>query len=182
MGFGMKNSLLLPLFLLANALVAHAADGPSERAGVHVNVAAVIESGEVSPVNGITSSGQPDESALRVFADAGYVAVIDMRGPDEDRGLDDEQAAVEALGLDYIPFPIASREEINFDSAKELDALLQGIDGPVLLHCGSGNRVGAVLALRHSMHGADDDEAIAHGKDAGLTRLEDLVRERLDEK
>jgi protein tyrosine phosphatase (PTP) superfamily phosphohydrolase (DUF442 family) len=62
-----------------------------------------------------------------------------------------------------------------------LDDVLQEIDGPVLLHCGSGNRVGAVLALRHSLSGASEEEAIAFGNDAGLTKLEDVVRERLSE-
>ena len=130
---------------------------------------------------GITSSGQPDEAALRVFAESGYSTVIDMRGPDEDRGMENEQATIEAMGLDYIAFPIASRAEINFDSAKKLDALLQDIDGPVLIHCGSGNRVGAMLALRHSLNGASDDDAVEHGRDAGLTGLEPLVKERLGE-
>ena len=96
-----------------------------------------------------------------------------------DRGMDDEPAVVEGLGLEYVAFPIASRDEISFDAARKLDQLLETYDGPVLLHCGSGNRVGAVLALRESLNGADDEAAIAFGKTAGLTRLEDLVRERL---
>lgn len=54
-------------------------------------------------------------------------------------------------------------------------------DGPVLIHCGSGNRVGAMLALIESLDGADDEQAIAAGKEGGLTRLEDVVRARLQE-
>jgi uncharacterized protein (TIGR01244 family) len=173
----MKNlpfwTLICVLFLLA----ANANAAP----GIYVDIGAVAASGEVAPVDGITSAGQPDEAALRVIAESGYVAVIDMRGPDEDRGLDDEQAAVEALGMRYIPLPVTSRDQINFDTARELDDVLQEIDGPVLLHCGSGNRVGAVLALRHSLSGASEEEAIAFGNDAGLTKLEDVVRERLSE-
>jgi hypothetical protein len=37
-----------------------------------------------------------------------------------------------------------------------------------------------VLALRESLHGASDEEAIALGTDAGLTRLEPRVREVLE--
>jgi len=151
------------------------------RASIHVDVAAVVSTGEVAPVDGITSAGQPDEAALRIFADSGYVAVIDMRGPEEDRGLDDEQGLIEALGMDYVAFPIAGKEAISVETANKLDLLLETFDGPVLVHCGSGNRVGALLALRHSAKGASDEEAIAYGKDAGLTRLEDVVRERLSE-
>ena len=159
--------------ILAFALLACAGETVVPATGTHVDVADVVAAGAVAPVNGISSSGQPDEAAFRVFADSGYSAVIDMRGPDEDRGMENEQATVEAMGLDYIAFPIASGAEIDFDKAKELDALLQGIEGPVLLHCGSGNRVGALLALRHSLKGASD------GREAGLTGLEPLVKKRL---
>ena len=104
-----------------------------------------------------------------------------MRGPNENRGLEDEQAVVEELGMKYIPFPVTNQGQISFDKARELDGVLQSIDGPVLLHCGSGNRVGAMLALRHNLGGADKEESVAHGKDAGLTKLESVVRKRLAE-
>jgi len=170
----MKNRMLILCLLFSFSVQAEEASS-----GIHVDIDEIVAAGQVQSVGGITSAGQPDEEALRVFADSGYVAVLDMRGPDENRGMEDEQAAVEALGMDYIAFPIASRDQINFAKAQELDVLLQEIEGPVLLHCGSGNRVGAVLALRHSLGGADDEESVAHGKDAGLTRLEDVVRDRL---
>jgi len=51
----------------------------------------------------------------------------------------------------------------------------------VLVHCGSGNRVGALLALRASLDGADDEKALALGREGGLSSLEGVVRERLDE-
>ena len=155
--------------------------GVASAEGTHVDIDEASTKGMVSQGDGIVSAGQPDAAAFEVIADSGFVAIIDMRGSDEDRGLDDERATVESLGMDYVPFPITDRSEIDFDNAKELDAVLQGIDGPVLIHCGSGNRVGAMLALRHSLNGASDDEALAYGRSAGLTGLEGLVRERLNE-
>ena len=178
----MRNLITLSLICVSIAVATYPNHALAEAApGIHVDVGEIAATGTVAPVDGITSSGQPDEAAFRVFADAGYAVVIDMRGPEEDRGLDNEQAVVESLGMDYILFPLTSREQISFDTARELDKVLQGIDGPVLVHCGSGNRVGAVLALRHSLNGASKEESIAHGKNAGLTRLEDVVRERLSE-
>ena len=173
------NKLMILLGLAVSMAACAEEVNPDAAPTVHVDVAEVAASGAVVAVDGVTSAGQPDAEALKVFADAGYVAVIDMRGPDEDRGMDDEPAVVEGLGLEYVAFPIASRDEINFDAAKKLDQLLGAYDNPVLVHCGSGNRVGAVLALRESLNGADDEAAIAYGKNAGLTRLEDLVREIL---
>jgi uncharacterized protein (TIGR01244 family) len=62
-----------------------------------------------------------------------------------------------------------------------LNELVEAFDGPVLIHCGSGNRVAALLALSKSAEGADDEIAIEYGRQAGLTRLEGVVRERLEE-
>lgn len=170
----MKRSILLALILPALAVVADEAGRD-----IHVDIEKIVEAGEVVPVDGITSAGQPNEAALAVFAESGYAVVIDMRGADEDRGMKNFQGAVESTGMEYVAFPVVGEEAINFDTARQLDELLQGIDGPVLLHCASGNRVGAVLALRESLAGADDESAIEFGKDAGLTRLEPVVRKAL---
>ena len=143
-----------------------------------VDLDAVVELGTVSPVDGVTSAGQPDEAALEVFADAGYVAVVDLRGPDENRGFEQQQV-VEDLGMFYVPLPIEGKSAISFDNARKLDDLIAEHDGPVLVHCGSANRVGALLALRASLKGADDEEALALGKEGGLTRLEGVVRQEL---
>jgi uncharacterized protein (TIGR01244 family) len=145
---------------------------------IHIDIDEVRMSEDLRPIDGITSSGQPDASAFEIVAKSGYVAVIDMRGPGENRGLD-EKAVVEKLGLEYIEFPLVGREAISFENAQRLDKLLTDIDGPVLLHCGSGERVGAILALRHSLQGADDAAALEYGRDAGLSSLEPLVVDRL---
>ena len=143
-----------------------------------VDLERVVELGTVSPVDGITSAGQPDKAALEVFADSGYATVIDMRGRDEDRGFE-EAAFVEELGLHYVAFPIESEDDVSFAKARQLDELLRENPGPILVHCASGNRVGALLALRASLNGADDEDALRLGRDGGLTRLEVVVRERL---
>jgi len=144
-----------------------------------VDLANVVEAGAVASVDGVTSAGQPDEAALKVFAESGYAAVIDLRTEGEDRGLD-EQAVVEGLGMDYVPLPI-SRDGITFENAKALDELISSYNEPVLVHCGSANRVGALLALRSSLAGVADETAIKMGKKGGLTRLEPRVREVLGE-
>jgi len=115
-----------------------------------------------------------------VFADSGYAAVIDLRTETENRGLD-EEAVVEGLGMEYVSMPIANPAEINLENARRLDELLKSYDAPVLIHCGSSNRVGALLALRASLNGADDKDALKVGKDGGLTRLEGRVIEVLEE-
>jgi len=93
------------------------------------------------------SSGQPNAAALSAIAAAGYAGVIDLRMADEPRGFDEIGTAA-ALGLRYETLPVAGPNDVTFENAAKLDALLAEFDGPVLLHCGSGNRVGALFALR----------------------------------
>jgi len=131
--------------------------------------------------DGITAAGQPDETGLKELAEDGYAAVIDLRGAGEDRGLD-EKSFVENLGMDYVPLPIAGRDAISFENARRLDQILSSYEKPVLVHCGSSNRVGALFALREKLHGADDEEALSFGKSAGMTSLESTVKSRLAEK
>jgi len=172
--------LLLVAFLLGSCSLA----GETETevlTSLKVDIGEVVATGAVLPVDGITSSGQPDEAALKVFSDSGYAAVIDLRGDAENRGLD-ERAAVERLGMKYVSFPVAGRDAINFDTAKRLDQVIEDQHGPVLIHCGSGNRVGAMLALIKSLDGANDEQAVLTGKEGGLKGLEPVVRERLRSK
>lgn len=164
--------IVIGFFLVLSACAGDIEVAPTSP--LKVDLADVVQTGIVHPVDGMTAAGQPDEAAFKVFASSGYAAVIDLRTAGETRGLD-EQAVVEELGMDYVSLPIG-RDGISFENAKSLDGLISGYDGPVLVHCGSSNRVGALLALRASLGGADDETAIEAGKAGGLTRLEPEVR------
>lgn len=175
----MKRILLT---IIGNLLALSACAGDIELAPaspLKVDLKNVVETGVVRPVDGITAAGQPDETAFAVFANNGYVAVVDLRMADEDRGLN-EKAVVEGLGMDYVSLPVG-RDGISFDNAESLDKLIRSYDAPVLVHCGSSNRVGALLALRASLGGADDAAAIDLGKQGGLKSLEGRVRDVLDD-
>lgn len=128
---------------------------------------------------GLYTGGQPNATQLQHLANQGVVTVIDLRTQDEDRGID-EANLVQALGMRYRTLPISSAADINADNARALKQLLDDSQGPVLLHCASGNRVGALLALIAAQEPAIDAEsALKQGKAAGLTSLEPVVRERL---
>ena len=171
----MRIIKLLPLFLFALA-----ASAEETGATLKTSIADIVAAGEVTLVDGMTATGQPTEEALKIFAESGYVAVIDLRTAEEDRGMDDEPGAVEAAGMSYVSLPVAGANGITFENSSRLDEYLASFDGPIVVHCGSGNRVGALLALRQSQKGADDDTAVAYGKEGGLTRLELKVREVLE--
>jgi uncharacterized protein (TIGR01244 family) len=175
----MKSAALL---IVGHLLAVSACAGDMEasaKSPLKVDLHTIVETGFVQPVDGITAAGQPDKAAFAVFAENGYKAVVDLRTAGEARGLD-EQAVVEELGMEYVAFPI-DRDDINFENAQALDELIGSYDAPVLVHCASSNRVGALLALRASLGGADDEVAIEAGKRGGLTRLEGEVREVLSQ-
>jgi len=128
---------------------------------------------------GLYAGGQPDESQLQALAAQGVTTVIDLRGADEDRGYA-EAARVQALGLRYVSLPIAGAADITPANARALQQVLDASDGPVLLHCASGNRVGALLALQAHARGLDEEAAIAEGRSAGLGSLEPTVRAQIE--
>jgi uncharacterized protein (TIGR01244 family) len=163
--------LLIAVFSFAHVSLA---DGSGADAVVLVSIDEIREGkGDLSAQKTV-SAGQPDVEVLSTFAAAGYVAVVDLRTDKEDRGFD-EPVTVMGLGMSYVSMPIDSEVDINYEKAAELDKILSGFNGPVLVHCGSGNRVGALFALTEKANGATNEQAIAAGKTAGMTRLEPEV-------
>jgi uncharacterized protein (TIGR01244 family) len=125
---------------------------------------------EVSP--GVHVSGQPSGDQLALLPAAGIGHVIDLR-PDAERPGFDERMVVVHLGLGYHPLPIAGAQDLSRAAVVEFDQLLSRTQGQgVLMHCASGNRVGALMALRARwLQGKSAEEAMAIGRSAGLTGL-----------
>lgn len=130
------------------------------------------------PQPGLHTGGQPSQDDLVRLKSQGVRTVIDLRGAQEDRGYD-EAAEAQRLGLNYIALPISGKDDVNAANAKALGELLRAQDGDVLLHCASGNRVGALLALDAATRGVPREEALELGRKAGLTSLEPVVVEQL---
>jgi uncharacterized protein (TIGR01244 family) len=129
-------------------------------------------------LEGITTAGQPSAEQLAAAAKSGFKTVIDLRGVSEDRGID-ERSTVEKLGMSYVTLPVDGAGGVTYANAAALDKLLAGVERPVLVHCTSGNRAGALLALRDKLDGADDQSALALGVASGLTSLKPAVEQKL---
>ena len=146
----------------AFAAQAHATDFSQPRAGLH-------------------TGGQPTAEELKALSQQGVRTVIDLRTASEDRGFD-EAAETEKLGLRYIHLPIASTDDLTPANAAALGKALHGSDGDVLLHCASGNRVGALLALMAAQQEqATPEQALDLGRRAGLKSLEPQVVQKLQD-
>ena len=127
----------------------------------------------------ITVSGQPDAAALRGLQDAGTTHVISLRRPNEP-GFDEERASVEELGMRFVSIPVDGEAGLTRENARLLHEAMTE-PGQTALHCGSGNRAGALLALRAFLfRSATVDDAVEEGRRAGLTRMTDAVRNVLE--
>jgi len=177
------SALVLALVTLAAAFAAACAESSDLASDdpLLVDLKAVESTGVAQTGDGIRTAGQPTEAALRVFADSGFKTIIDLRGTREKRGFD-EKIVIASLGMRYLPLPISGPGSISVDNARKLDQLIEQSAGPILIHCASGNRVGALLALSASMGGASNAAALQTGRDNGLARLEPTVRKILESK
>ena len=139
------------------------------------------------PVPGVVSAGQPGEAAWRSVAEAGIGTVVDIRESWESRG-HDEPAAVEAAGLEYVHIPFG-HGHIPAATFERVRAVMRESGRPVLVHCASGNRVGAALIPWWILdEGMTEDEALQAAVSAGLgsralaiTALEHARRMRSEE-
>lgn len=127
---------------------------------------------------GVWTAGQPSRENLEQAKDAGFNSVITLC-PQGECGWD-EKTVVEQLGMRYSCIPISSGGDLSEASARALHVELESSPRPVLVHCGSANRVGALFALKaHFVDGHPPETALDHGRRAGLVGLEAAVRQIL---
>jgi protein tyrosine phosphatase (PTP) superfamily phosphohydrolase (DUF442 family) len=175
----------LACFSALSATVA-LAQAPEPPADSHPSAEAVAEAAALlpagrAPLPGVITGGQPDAGQLAALAEAGYRTVVDLRSAAEPYPRDEEATALESLGVAYISIPVSGAEGLTRENARAIAAVLADEEAyPLAIHCGSGNRVGALLALEAAwVDGLPPEAALALGLDAGLTGLEPKVRELL---
>lgn len=133
-----------------------------------------------NPEAGILSSGQPTEAEFRALARSGVRHIVNLRPASEQPDFD-EEALVRSLGMEYHSLPVANGADVTPENARQLEALLSRMGGePVLLHCATGNRVGALKAMTALQNGQDVESAITEGGRWGLTGMAPTVREILN--
>lgn len=116
--------------------------------------------------------GQHSASDITKMKQAGVAAIINLRMPAEF----DNQALIEESKkqkISYNMLPIAGSSGITLENMRALDDILKSFEGEkVTLHCASGNRVGALLALRaFHIQGKSKEEALKLGTKAGMRSL-----------
>jgi uncharacterized protein (TIGR01244 family) len=177
----MKRSAL-PVAVLAVACLACAPsrDAPAQSAPASPTQAASAQaSGWHNPRPGLLTGGQPSPGDWAALKAQGVTMVVNLR-PDAEMAGRNEAAEVAAAGMAYVGIPVAGADAIDADNARRLWTLLKVNGAPAFVHCASGNRAGALLALGAAQSGGMAPEAaLEFGRKAGLTSLEPVVRERL---
>jgi protein tyrosine phosphatase (PTP) superfamily phosphohydrolase (DUF442 family) len=128
----------------------------------------------------ILSSGQPTKEQLKTLSEEGIKHIVNLRPVSEQKW--NEAREVRSLGMNYISIPISGPDDLTEKNARKLDAalILIGKD-PALMHCASGNRVGALAAMREAIINKQPTrQAINTGKRWGLTSMEPAVRKKLE--
>ncbi|MGR3899384.1 serine/threonine protein phosphatase [Psychrobacter sp. 1176_08] len=143
-----------------------------------IDLASVIEPYFRPDANTVVC-GALDEEKVAALAKAGIDVVINLQ-PDEELSFD-EAAAVERAGMGYEHLPISGAADLKQLKILAFDNILRQHHGKkIAVHCGSGNRVGAAIALRAGwLRGRKMDTAMERGRSHGLTKLEDEVFKRL---
>jgi uncharacterized protein (TIGR01244 family) len=133
----------------------------------------------VTPAEGIVAAGRLKPDDIERLQHAGIRYVIDLT-PDAETPDFDEAEAIRSAGLGYSNLPLRGAIDLTRENAIAFDRMMRDAKRPVLVHCASGNRVGAMAALRAAwIEGKSEEEAVAIGKAWGLKGLESQVRERI---
>ncbi len=86
-------------------------------------------------------AGQPAPDDYERQAAAGTVLVVNLRTQPEIDRLDfDPQVEVESRGMQYAWIPMGGDEGYNPEQVAAFADEIEGVDGPVMIHCASGGR------------------------------------------
>lgn len=117
----------------------------------------------------LAAAGQPSAQGLAGLRASGFRTVVNLRTETEP-GVQEEAEALRAQGLRYVSVPVTADTFSAADVERVSRVLADPESGPVLLHCGSSNRVGAVWAvLQAKAKGLTLEQAIEEGRRAGLS-------------
>ncbi len=126
----------------------------------------------------LATSGAIDSAAINELAQKGITTIINLRT--EGEGALKEQEQVEAAGMVYINIPVNGGSITDEEALVKLTDALDNISSPTLLHCGSGNRVGALLTRYYLVKGEPEEVAFEKGRTAGMKLgLEDKIKAML---
>jgi len=135
-----------------------------------VTIAGTLEG---SQYKNIYFAAQPKNKDYKKLAEAGFKTVINLRDKSEYKEDVESWLVQKKYKMNYVNIPFKKDMELNdsyvdevFDAVKKYKS-----EGKVLLHCSSGNRVGAFLAVHfHRHHKMNKENSLETAKKLGLKK------------
>jgi protein tyrosine phosphatase (PTP) superfamily phosphohydrolase (DUF442 family) len=129
---------------------------------------------------GLILGGQPTVEQLEALEDAGVHSFISLR-PEAEDGAGWEENYTEGTGTAFSRLPISGVGSLTKENVETFARLLnERNDETTVLYCASGNRVGAMLALKSFwVDGIDAETSFNLGVKSGMTSLTAAVGEML---
>lgn len=129
------------------------------------------ECGEITRLHtygGVFLASQPKPADFERALQGGVKTVINLRQESEIKDFD-ERAVVTGLGIAYVNLPFEGPAQLTDQVFDRVCELLNAAARPILLHCSSANRVGAVwIPWRVLNGGISLEDAVAEAKTIGL--------------
>ncbi len=126
--------------------------------------------GRVYQEREICFAGQPTEEGLQKALASGTTKVINLRtaGEMNNLGWSEEKLIAGSAGR-YVFIPV-SPKSFSMEDVKKFASEFDSHKGPILIHCASSNRVGAMWAAYLVRYrNFDMETAMEHGKAAGMS-------------
>lgn len=120
-------------------------------------------------LDGVYLASQPAAADFEQAAENGIRTILNLRENEEVTAFD-EPALIAKLKMNYVSLPFKGPGELSNDILDRARALLRDRDQrPMLVHCSSGNRVGAIwLAHRVLDAGLSWEAALEEARTVGL--------------
>jgi uncharacterized protein (TIGR01244 family) len=116
------------------------------------------------------TAGQPKETAFAKLASNGFRSVLNLRTDAEGVDLARERETAEKAGLRYISVPVSTQSLGEETVTAFIKAVKDKSNHPMLIKCGTANRVGAMMMIFRVLdQGWTEEKALEEATAIGLT-------------
>jgi uncharacterized protein (TIGR01244 family) len=161
------------LAIIALSLIATAAPGFSQQSERLAKIEQALKDDVPRIVcvdESFATAGQPKETAFAKLAASGFRSVLNLRTDAEGVDLAREREMAEKASLRYISVPVAPPSITSETVNAFISAVKDRSNHPMLIHCGTANRVGAMMMIYRVLdQGWPEDKAAEEAARIGLT-------------
>lgn len=116
----------------------------------------------------LSVAGQLNPEQLQQASTQGYKSILNLRSPEEEGFVKDEQKQAEAAKLQYVNIPVkpdGMTEELTDKVLEQIDRLPK----PLLIHCASSMRAGAMAFMNvATRQGMTSEQVFEKAAEAGF--------------